>query len=172
MTVALSTFAARARSIARSEVPERKCADAFVMPLKLRNLQHKSRAFLAQLVNDGGASGRYRQRMNSVVRIHTSKQGNRPHFIAEWAEKRNLSQADLARELSADKSIVSRWFGGSSPTTEYQEKLAALFACDDRDAIFRHPDDDWLVRFFKGRNQDEIERIKKMLEIAFPRKSA
>jgi hypothetical protein len=33
----------------------------------------------------------------------------------------------------------------------------------------RLPDDDWLVRFFKGRNKDEIERIKKTLETAFPR---
>lgn len=106
----------------------------------------------------------------SVDRIHGLKQGRRPHYIKEWCERRNLSQADLSRELSADPGLVSRWFSGSSPSAVYQEKLAALFDCEP-DAIFRHPDDDWMAKFLRGRSQKEIERIKSTLEIAFPRAS-
>ena len=108
--------------------------------------------------------------MGKEPRIHRSKQPNRPHFIEDWATRRQLSQADLARELGADKSVVSRWFGGSTPGIEWQEKLAALFHCE-RDALFRHPDDDWLRRFFQGRSPDEIKHIKSSLEVTFPKKT-
>ena len=109
--------------------------------------------------------------MPNVVSIHSSKQGRRPHFIQDWAERRGYSQADLAREIEADKSIVSRWFSGSTPTQEYQQKLAGIFSCTE-DALFRHPDDDWMAKFFKGRAADEVERITATLEAAFPRKTA
>jgi transcriptional regulator with XRE-family HTH domain len=107
----------------------------------------------------------------AVTRIHRGKQPRRPHFIPEWAATRKLKAADLARELGADKSVVSRWYGGASPGAEWQEKLAALFQCDP-EALFRHPDDDWLSRFFRGRQRDEIERIKATLEAAFPQQRA
>lgn len=105
--------------------------------------------------------------MSGIVHIHRSKQPRRPHFIKEWAEKRQLSQADLARELGADKSIISRWFSGSSPGVEWQAKLAALFGIEPG-AIFRHPDEDWLYRFLRGRTEKERERIRNMVEAAFP----
>ena len=109
--------------------------------------------------------------MTDIVRIHTMKQPRRPHHIPEWAEARHLSQADIARMLGADKSVVSRWFSGTTPGEDYQERLAALFDCD-REALFRHPDDDWLAKFFADRSRDEIERMKRTLEAAFPRKQA
>jgi len=112
--------------------------------------------------------------MSKVVQIRgsrTFRQPRRPHFIVEWAEKRGLKQVDVAREIGADKSVVSRWFNGASPGAEWQDKLAALFQCDP-DAIFRHPDDDWFAKFFKGREPTEIERIKATLETAFPRRKA
>lgn len=108
--------------------------------------------------------------MNEIVTIFPHRQPNRPHFIAEWAELRNLRQVDLARELDADKSIVSRWYRGATPSSEWQEKLAALFGCD-RESLFRHPSEDWIKRFFEGRSQEEIERIQATLEAAFPRKA-
>lgn len=79
-----------------------------------------------------------------------------------------MTQADLARELGADKSVVSRWFNGSTPGLDWQEKLAGLFNCDP-EALFRHPDDDWIAKFFRDRSRDELERMKKALEAAFPR---
>lgn len=102
--------------------------------------------------------------------IHQSKQPRRPHYIEAWAKRRGLNQADLARELGADKSVVSRWFKGSTPSPDWQERLAALFFCEP-ESLFRHPDDDWLRRFFQNRSEEEIERIKKSLEFGFPLKT-
>lgn len=105
-----------------------------------------------------------------VVQIHKGKQPRRPHFIREWMEKAGLRAVDVAEEIGADKSLVSRWLSGSTPTSDYQEKLASLFHCEP-DGLFRHPDDDWLSRFFRDRSRDEIERIKATLEAAFPKKA-
>jgi transcriptional regulator with XRE-family HTH domain len=45
--------------------------------------------------------------------------------------------------------------------------IAAITATGDE----RHPDDDWLTKFFHhGRSADEVERMKKTLEAAFPPK--
>ncbi len=111
--------------------------------------------------------------MAQIVKIHASKQPRRPHFIKEWAAKRRLSQADLARELDADKSIVSRWFAGATPGVEWQAKLAALFSVEP-DSLFRHPDDDWLHALFLKRKalkellvqrtEPELDRIRQVAE--------
>lgn len=109
--------------------------------------------------------------MPEPTSIHKSKQSRRPHYIREWAILRGFKkQIDLAAELGIDKSVVSRWYGGSSPDKDSQEKLAALFDCDT-ESLFRHPDDDWFAKFFKDRERDEIDRMKKTLELTFPRKS-
>lgn len=107
--------------------------------------------------------------MADVTRIHKGKQPRRPHYVQEWAEHRGFMKAvDLATALEVDKSVVSRWYSGSTPSEESQEKLAGLFHCD-REAIFRHPDDDWIAKFFRDRSQEELKRMKTMLEAAFPR---
>lgn len=129
-----------------------------------------STVHVAHDANDAVARPDYFLLMSEITTIHKSKQPRRPHFIPEWAEARQLSQADLARELEADKSVVSRWFSGTTPGVEWQAKLAALFHCEP-DALFRHPDDDWLSRFFQNRSREELERMRTMLEAAFPRKT-
>ena len=101
--------------------------------------------------------------------IHRSRQPRRPHHIEDWAKRREMSQADIAREIGADKSVVSRWFNGTTPGVEWQTKLAALFQLDDPEALFRHPDEDWISRFFANRKREEVEKMKQMLELAFPR---
>ena len=100
--------------------------------------------------------------------IHPSKQPRRPHYIGEWMERRNLKAIDLAREIGADRGLVSRWLDGASPGKEWQQKLGEFFGCGE-DGIFRDPDEDWLRRFFEGRKREEIERIKATLETAFPK---
>lgn len=109
--------------------------------------------------------------MSDVTRIHKGKQPRRPHYVQEWAELRGFkAQVELAEAIGADKSTVSRWYNGSSPSSEWQEKLAALFHCEP-ESLFRHPDDDWLARFLQNRSREEIERIKRTLESAFPPKT-
>jgi transcriptional regulator with XRE-family HTH domain len=105
--------------------------------------------------------------MSNQTGIHRGRQPRRPHHIADWAEHRSLRQADIAELLGADKSVVSRWFAGTTPGFEWQEKLAALFHCDP-ESLFRHPNEDWLKRFMERRSIEEIERIKQILEAAFP----
>lgn len=133
----------------------------------MRNSQLMSTLKFAHHANDAVAAFGLFLGMVNISTIHRTKQPRRPHFIPEWAEARGLTQADLARELDADKSVVSRWFNGTTPGLEWQEKLAALFHCEP-DAIFRHPDDDWLSKFFRDRSREELERMKTMLEAAFP----
>lgn len=120
--------------------------------------------------NDGQNLRAYASTMQQIPRIHAGKQPRRPHYVREWAELRGLKAADVARAVEADKSLVSRWFAGSTPTPDYQQKLAALFSTSP-EGLFRHPDDDWLTRFFTDRTREEVERIKRTMETAFPRKA-
>lgn len=118
--------------------------------------------------------------MSNFPKIHANKQPRRPHFIEEWANRRGLRQADLAREIGADKSVVSRWYAGGSPGLDHQERLAALFGVD-RDDLFRHPDDNWIKRLFethqslvdalKERDAEELHRIEQMIRLTFPKKA-
>jgi len=107
-----------------------------------------------------------------VEKIHKTKQPKRPHFIREWAEKFGyMTQAELVRASGIDKSVVNRWYSsGGSPGEDHQMKLAGLFSCDP-EALFRHPDDDWLSRFFKNKSDDERARAVEILKNAFPQKN-
>lgn len=109
--------------------------------------------------------------MAKPTQIYPNRQPRRPHHIKDWADARGLTQADLSRELGADKSLISRWFAGTTPGVHNQERLAALFQTDP-ESLFRHPDDDWVTKFFADRERDEVERIKSTLETAFPKRRA
>ncbi len=104
--------------------------------------------------------------MNNIEHIHSDKTPVRIHYIPEWAEKRNLSQADVGREIGVDKGLVSRWFGGTLPKQEYLERLAALFGTDVH-GLFRDPEDDWLLKFFQDKSESQRERAIEMLRIFF-----
>ena len=84
---------------------------------------------------------------------------------------RNKRQADFARDLGIDKSTVKRWFDGTIPVPETLLRIAAYLQLEDERMLFRHPDDDWLSRFFNGREKDEVARIRQTLETAFPRRA-
>lgn len=104
--------------------------------------------------------------MSNIERIHSGKAPQRIHFIPEWAEKRHLKQADIARDVDADKGLVSKWFKGTLPKQEYLERLAALFGTDVP-GLFRHPDDDWLAQFFLDRTEEQKEKAISMLKLLF-----
>ena len=108
--------------------------------------------------------------MPNVTRIHERKQPRRPHFIREWMEMKGLRAKDLAEELDVDKSVVSRWLAGATPTEENQQILADFFGCE-RDGIFRHPDDDWMARFLRDRPPEEVKKIKRVMSELFPRQA-
>lgn len=82
-------------------------------------------------------------------------------------EARNRTPADLIRDLDSDKSTVYRWLQGQLPHPEQQEQIAAYFEIEP-EALLRHPDDDWIARFLRGRSEEERERIKQAMELAWP----
>jgi transcriptional regulator with XRE-family HTH domain len=90
----------------------------------------------------------------------------RIHYIPEWAEKRGLTQAKIVVAIDADKGNVSRWFRGKLPGPEYLERIAQLFDTDVK-ALFHHPNDDWLIRFFENKTEAQKEKAIAMLELMF-----
>lgn len=135
---------------------------------------HKTQLAVKQQValglNDTGIAALLGLRMTRPTRIHADKTPPRLHYIVEWAEHRQLSQADLARLTGADKGTVSRWFGGTLPRDHHLEAIAAVMEVSIKD-LMRDPYDDWMKQFFSGRSAEEMERIKATLEAAFPRKT-
>ena len=94
----------------------------------------------------------------------------RIHFIPEWAGLRQKKQVDLMRETGADKGTVSRWFKGVIPTEDYLIALTDCLDAEEPSDLFRHPLDDWIVKFLRGRTVEERKRMVTTLESAFPRK--
>lgn len=111
--------------------------------------------------------------MARISSIHTDKPQPRRHYVIEWAAHRGFSQADICRRTGIDKSSVSRWFTGYTAhiRPENEAKLAAAFDIEIP-ALYMHPDDqtDWFSEFFRGRDLEELERMKVALEASFPRK--
>lgn len=104
--------------------------------------------------------------MPRPTKIHKDKQPHRFHYIPEWARHRNVKQADIARGLQVDKSTVSRWFDGTLPAEDHLIALAGFLEADEPAALFRHPDDDWLARFFRGRSAAQRKRAINILRAA------
>lgn len=140
------------------------------MLAQLHTMQPSVNDLVAQRANDDAPSRAYQLHMPHPVRIHAEEPYGFRHFIPEWAEKAGLRQADIARELGADKGLVSRWFKGMRPKDDYLIPLAALLKAPEVASLFRHPDDDWIARMFRDRDEDEKRRMIQMLEAAFPPK--
>jgi transcriptional regulator with XRE-family HTH domain len=104
-----------------------------------------------------------------VTRIHEDKNPRRIHFIAEWIDKRGLKQADVVRALGVDKATVSRWCSGYVPENKNLGPLVKFLQLEAPSDLFRHPDDTWMSRFFEGRTREELEHIRRSLEVTFPR---
>ncbi|HEY8066591.1 MAG TPA: helix-turn-helix transcriptional regulator [Methylosinus sp.] len=107
--------------------------------------------------------------MGNMVTIHADKAGPRVHFIAEWLEHRGLSQAEIVRELGVNKGTVSKWCSGALPAEDNLRALAAFLELEPVE-LFRHPQDDWLTRFFMNRSTEQLKQMVATLNAAFPRK--
>jgi len=71
---------------------------------------------------------------------------------------------------SVDKSQVYRWIKGQMPNPMMQARIAAALGSeDDPSIILRPPEMDWMSDFFRDRSREELERMKTMLEAAFPK---
>ncbi len=105
--------------------------------------------------------------MTEPTKIHAGKTPHRVHYIAEWAEKRGLKQADIAKEIGADKGLVSRWFSGTIPKAGYLIQLRALFHAEEVSSLFRHPDDDWVAKLFKDKSDRQRDQAIEMLSLLF-----
>lgn len=105
-----------------------------------------------------------------LVEAARARQPKRPHYIPEWAERTGFkNQAALVEALDADKSVVSRWYDGTSPGVDWQLQLCALFGYPNKpEIIFQHPQDVWLSQFARGLDDEQFERMQKMLELQFP----
>ena len=144
-----------------------------VHSVKLRETQLPVKLLVASCNNDSRLSRGYLLRMTQITRIHAGKTPRRAHYIAEWMERRGRKQADLARATGADKATVSRWIGdGVIPSEKYLEPLALFLDAEEVAALFRHPDDDWLARLFRDRSDDERQRLRQLIDAAFPERVA
>jgi hypothetical protein len=66
----------------------------------------------------------------------------RTHYIPEWAHGAGKKQADIVKELEADKAIVSRWFReGIIPSKKYLAPLAKFLGAPEPAALFVHPEE-------------------------------
>jgi len=120
--------------------------------------------------------------MGNVSKIHQNKQPVRRHYIGEWLQARGLSPMDLLAALNdpersmefgeVDKSQVYRWLKGQLPQPAMQLRIAEALGLDSAGDLLREPDDDWIIHFFKDRDEEEIARMKILLETAFPKKRA
>lgn len=104
----------------------------------------------------------------TVQNLKTAKSPDRLHYIVEWAERKNMTRADISRGTGADKGVVSKWFNGVLPRQAYLEQIASLFDIEV-ESLLRHPDDDWLTSLFQRLNEEEKQRAKELLTLAFPK---
>lgn len=106
-------------------------------------------------------------RMAQISQIHAGKTPPRIHHIEDWAERRNMKQVDIVKALGVDKATVSRWFDGTLPRQDHLVALADMFQIDVQ-ALFRHPDDDWIAKLLRGSSAEEKQRIAQIIELSIP----
>lgn len=113
---------------------------------------------------------------SAIPRIYGNRQPRRPHYLPHLMERHGITRADIIEAIDVDKSQLSRWLDEDKPATpspEWAKKLGEFFGKGhDPVDIFADPDVDWLSRLLRDRSAEEIERIKAMIEAAFPARRA
>jgi hypothetical protein len=82
-----------------------------------------------------------------------------------------------------DKSQVYRWIDGQMPQARFLTRIAwalKIFTTDDDGiekpepdptGILRDPNLDWFARQVQGRSEDELKRLRSIVENAFPKRT-
>lgn len=122
-----------------------------------------------------------------------NKSQNRRHFIPErmlaaGMKKTNKKTGEIepvaAKLVTAmnadpsqtiiDKSQVHRWLKGQTPQYHMQVRIAValgLFDKDgqpDTDALFMHPELEWVARRLAAHTPKQVETFKKIVDVALP----
>lgn len=119
------------------------------------------------------------------IRQH-QKNTYRRHYLAEWLEVRDMQVMDLVRLLNEpedapalDKSQVYKWINKNQlPRGPNATRIAAALELIDPETgepepemLMTHPAQDWIARKFRDRPIDDFERMKNIIENAFPDKT-
>lgn len=120
--------------------------------------------------------------MGKTSTIHDRKGTFRRHCLAEWLEERRMDPMDLLNALNESgaeepiqKSQVYRWLKGQLPHKPTQIRIAAVLNLLDIESgepapelLMRKPEEVWFALKIRNRSEEERERIKQMIELAFP----
>jgi transcriptional regulator with XRE-family HTH domain len=99
----------------------------------------------------------------SVSRIESGQQAYTQDFLEACADALSADPASLlTRAPTDDEAVWSLWDKAQPFERELIVKIATAILGE------RQPKEDWLTKFFRDRSADEVERIKKTLEAAFP----
>ncbi|MBZ7921634.1 helix-turn-helix transcriptional regulator [Ensifer adhaerens] len=104
--------------------------------------------------------------MNNIKPLHVVDMPERLHFIPEWAKSKGMKQVEVALRVGASQGVVSRWYAGNVPSSEYLPKLAELFGTDVH-GLFRHPDEEWIAQLLRTRTPAERNKAIEMLLLLF-----
>ena len=94
------------------------------------------------------------------------------HYIPQWADHRDVTRAQIARDLGVQKSTVTRWFKGTMPRDDHLRILADYLECPEVKSLFRHPNDDWFAREFRRLSEKKKQELKLIIELAQPERVA
>lgn len=110
----------------------------------------------------------------------------RRHYLAEWLEARDMEVMDLVRLLNEpedapplDKSQVYKWINkGQLPRGPNLLRIADALQLRDietgepaPDLLMTHPAQDWIARKFRDRPISDFDRMKNIIDNAFPDKT-
>jgi transcriptional regulator with XRE-family HTH domain len=99
----------------------------------------------------------------SISRIESGQQVYTQDFLEACADALDTDPASLLmREPTDHEAVWTLWDKAQPFERELIVKIATAILGEP------HPKEDWLTEFLRDRSADEVERMKKMLEAAFP----
>jgi len=90
-----------------------------------------------------------------------------------------LNEAASMDQPIIDKSQVYRWVAGQLPQQPTLKRIADALGLRDPETnelepnlIFRHPAEVWIIGKIRGQDEEDVKRLRQIIEIALPRRSA